>query len=545
MTSGGTVTATGIVERPWQDRVLGRCLADAAAAHPGRVFARFRQLELTYGELDAAANRVANGLAALGARKGDRVALLLPNCPEFLYAMFGTARGGLVEVPLNTAQKGDLLQYMVDDSGAVALVVDRQWLDRVAAIAEVLPQVRTVLVTGLAPGERIPPLGIPALPFETLLEAPATDPGVEVAHSDLQAIMYTSGTTGVSKGVTIAHCHTVSFGYDWLDCTAFTAADRLYTPLPLFHALAHTLGVVPVLLAGAEIAIVERFSVSRYWDDARHFGATVVHGIFGMVPMLLNQPPRPDDRDHGVRTFYIGLSAADAAFTERFGVRVVEVFGATETGIVTCLPYGEVMPGSCGKANPRSFEVAILDDQDNPLPPGEIGEIACRPKAPFLMTNGYHGKPEATVEAFRNLWFHTGDHGRMDAEGHVFFVDRKKDAIRRRGENVSSYEVEKVVNAFPGVLESAAIAVPSEVGEDEIKICVVPREGETVDPAALIRWCDDRMAYFMVPRYVELMAALPKTPNEKVRKVELRQMGARGITDATWDRVAAGVEVTR
>lgn len=537
--------SSGVGERPWPERTLGGCLAAAAHAHGDRVFARFRDRTLTYGELDAAANRVANGLAALGLRHGDKVAVLLPNSPEFLFTMFGTARGGFVEVPLNTAQKGALLQYLVADSDAAVLVVDRRWLDRVAAIAAGLPQVRVLLVTGLAPGEAVPDTGIPALPFERLLAAPATDPDVLVRHTDLQAIMYTSGTSGVSKGVTITHCHTVSFGYDWLDCTAFTAADRLYTPLPLFHALAHTLGVVPVLLAGAEVAIVERFSASRYWDDARHFGSTVVHGIFGMVPMLLNQPPRPDDRDHSVRCFYIGPSSANPAFRERFGVAVVEVYGATETGIVTCLPYGEYVPGSCGKANPRSFEVQIVDDDDNPVATGELGEIVLRPKAPYLMTNGYYGKPEATAEAFRNFWFHTGDAGRMDAEGHVFFVDRKKDAIRRHGENVSSYEVERVVNAHPAVLESAAIAVPSELSEDEIKICVVCRPGETLHPAELIRFCDDRMAYFMVPRYVEVLDALPKTPNEKVRKVELRQMGSNGITAATWDRVAAGVEVTR
>jgi crotonobetaine/carnitine-CoA ligase len=309
--------------------------------------------------------------------------------------------------------------------------------------------------------------------------------------------------------------------------------------------LARTLGVVPTLLHGAHMVVEERFSASSFWSRAREVDATIVHGIFGMVPILLGQPESADDRRHRIRTFYIGPSKLTVPFRKRFGIHLVEVFGATETGIVTCTPYGEFREGSCGRVNQASWELRLVDDRDEPVPPGEIGEITVRPRAPWAIMPGYWGKPDATVEAFRNLWFHTGDFGRQDEDGYVFFVDRKKDAIRRRGENISSFEVEASVNAHPAVLESAAIAVPSAVTEDDVKVCVVLRAEAELDPAELIRFLDQRLPYFAVPRYVEVVPALPKTPNEKVRKVELRRAGRNGITETTWDRELHGVRPTR
>jgi crotonobetaine/carnitine-CoA ligase len=530
---------------PYERHTLGAVLADRAGRHPERPLVTFGDRTFSYGEVDAHATHVAANLAALGVRAGERVVLMLPNSPGFVLAMFGIARLAAVEVPINTAYKGDLLAYVLADAQPAAVIVHAQWLDRVLPVLEQAPNLRALVVDG-EPGAVTPalPAGTALARLEDLL-VPARRPQVEPARTDLSVIMYTSGTTGPSKGVQVTHAHQVLYGYDWAAAVDFREDDVLLGPLPLFHALARTLGLVPTLLHGAHMVIEERFSARAFWDRARAVDATIVHGIFGMVPILLGQEPSPRDREHRVRTFYIGPSKLTDVFRERFGAHIVEVFGATETGIVTRLPYGEHRPGSCGKPNTDSFEVRIVDDDDEDVPVGEIGELVVRPTRPWAMMTGYWRKPEATAEAFRNLWFHTGDFGRFDADGFVYFVDRKKDSIRRRGENISSFEVEVAVNAHPDVLESAAIAVPSALTEDEVKVCLVLREGASLDFAQLIAFLDERLPYFMVPRYLEVLDALPKTPNEKVRKVELRRMGRDGITERTWDREAAGVSVSR
>jgi crotonobetaine/carnitine-CoA ligase len=532
--------------KPFADATLGEVLARRAAEHPHRPFLTFAGETYAYGEIDALATRVAASLARLGVGHGDRVMLMVPNSPAFVLTMFGVARLGAVEVPINTAYKGDLLRYVLGDSGPRALVVHAQWLDRVLPLLEAAASLEVLAVDGgePPPASELPP-GVRALPFRALLEDAGAFAAPPVDRTDLGAIMYTSGTTGPSKGVQVTHAHQVLYGYDWATAVDFGGDDVLFGPLPLFHALARTLGVVPTLLHGAHMAIEERFSATRFWAQARAADATIVHGIFGMVPILLGQPPSADDRRHRIRTFYIGPSKLTRPFRERFGIHIVEVFGATETGIVTRTPYGEYREGSCGRPNDDTFEVRIVDDRDQPVAVGETGEIVVRPKVPWALMTGYYGKPEATVEAFRNLWFHTGDFGREDEDGYVFFVDRKKDAIRRRGENISSSEVESAVNAHPAVLESAAIAVPSPLTEDEVKVCVVLQPGARLEPAELIRFLDERLPYFAVPRYVEVLPALPKTPNEKVRKVELRRAGRDGITDATWDRERHDVQLTR
>jgi crotonobetaine/carnitine-CoA ligase len=253
---------------------------------------------------------------------------------------------------------------------------------------------------------------------------------------------------------------------DWLRAVQFPEGGAIYSPLPLFHAIAAWLGVVPAMLSGGRIALAERFSASAFWDEVRRYGADVAHGVFAMVPILLKQPERPDDADQPARIFYTGRR--DDAFERRFNCMPVEVYGSTETGIVTMTPAGEEpRMNSSGKPNGESFEVMIADDDDEPVATGQVGEILVRSRQPFAMFNEYYGMPDATVRAFRNQWFHTGDYARADRDGNIFFADRKKDAIRRRGENISSYEVESAVLRHPAVLECAAVAVKSEVSEDD------------------------------------------------------------------------------
>ncbi|WP_187369112.1 AMP-binding protein [Baekduia soli] len=511
-----------------------------ALREPDRVFLRFGDRSWTYAAAAREAAALAGALSRLGVRPGDRVALMLHNAPEFVFCALAVSWAGAVEVPVNTALKGDVLRHQITDCGARLLVVHAPLLARLLPVLDGLEPVTVVVVDAAdeelpAGCERFEALDTPAMPDPVVADA-----------ATLSAIMYTSGTTGRAKGVEVTHGHAHRFAEDWIRAVGYTRDDVLLTPLPLFHSIARTLGVLPTLMAGSQLCVVERFSASRFWDQARAVDATIVHGIFGMVPILLNQPPRADDRDHRVRRFYIGPSALSAAFLERFGCEVIEVYGATETGVVTLFEPGEeVRAGSCGRANARTYDVDVVDDLDHPVPDGTVGEIVVRSRDPWTLLTGYHGRPEETAEAFRNLWFHTGDYGRRDTDGSFTFVDRKKDAIRRRGENITSAEVESVVNAHPAVQESAVIAVPSDLGEDDVKACVVLGPGAELDMAELIAFLDERLPYFMVPRYIEILPELPKTANEKVQKVQLRQMGERGITAQTWDREAHGITVTR
>jgi len=289
------------------------------------------------------------------------------------------------------------------------------------------------------------------------------------------------------------------------------------------------------MLAGASIAVVERFSASRFWNDVRRFNANVAMGIFSMIPILMNQPPGPDDRNHPLRAFYLGKSVLDGAFYERFGVRSVETYTSTEVGIGTGSPYGQWRTGSCGRANDEMFDVALVDEEDREVEVGECGQLALRPKLPYVITPGYYNFPKATADTFRNLWFHTGDRAMKDEDGYYYFVDRIKDCIRRRGENISAFEVEQALNSHPDVVECAAIGVPSELEEEEVKVAVVMQDHAEIQAEELLAHCFERLPSFMVPRYMEFVRELPKTPIGKLAKHELRTRGDCGITRHTWD----------
>jgi crotonobetaine/carnitine-CoA ligase len=503
-----------------------------------RVFLRFGDDAWTFAAARDEVARLAGGLAAHGVAAGDRVAVMLPNSPAFVFASLALGWLDAVEVPLNTALKGEVLRHQIVDCACSLAIVDAALLSRFDGACPADAGITRVVVgDGAGAG--------PVVRFDDLAKAAAVDRH-PVGPSVLAAIMYTSGTTGRAKGVEVTHGHAGRFAADWIDAVRFGRDDVLLTPLPLFHTIARTLGVLPTLMLGAQICVVPRFSASRFWDDVRRFDPTVVHGIFGMVPILLNMPPRPEDREHRVRSFYIGPSGLSAAFEERFGIEVIEVYGATETGIVTVFePGGERRSGSCGRANAATYEVDLFDDDDQPVADGEVGEFVVRSCEAWTMLTGYYGRPQETAEAFRNLWFHTGDYGRRDADGFYYFVDRKKDAIRRRGENITSSEVEMAVNAHPAVAENAVIAVPSDLGEDEVMACIVLHQDVQLDFAELIAFLDERLPYFMVPRYLEVLPELPKTANEKVQKVELRRRGENGLTETTWDREREGIKLNR
>jgi crotonobetaine/carnitine-CoA ligase len=518
--------------------VLGDVLRARAETHREMTFLRFREGELTFGEVDALADRYARGLAAEGVRRGDHVAVMLPNCPEFVPVIGALARLGAVAVPVNTAFRGELLRHVLDSSDASTLLIDAAYIDRLPPVAMQVPELVRVFVRDGGPAPAVDLLGAPAVPMSRLLGHGVEPVVAGVAFDDLQAIMYTSGTTGRSKGAMVPHAHALACAHDSLDFL-----DRwgktTYCPLPLFHAAGLWDGVFAALLSGSPIAIVDKFSASRFWDDVRRFDAQVAMSVFAMIPILLGAPPSSRDRQHPLEMFYMGKSALDAALYERFGVRSVETYTSTELGIATGSPYGQWRVGSMGQAHAERYDVAIVDEHDRELGPGEPGELVVRPKQPFVMTPGYYGMPEATARAFRNLWFHTGDRAWRDDDGYFYFLDRIADAIRRRGENISAFDIECEVNLHPAVLESAAFGVPSELTEEEVMLAVVCAPGAELTAPELAAYCASKLPAFMIPRYVEFVDALPRTPTDKVAKHALRARGNSGLTPATWDREQA------
>ncbi len=527
--------------------VMPRILRERAEAHPDRDYFRFASGSwLSYGEVNARANRIANALVAHGLRKGEAIAMLMPNCEDNIPAWFGIQKAGGVQCPVNTAYRGDFLSWVINLPRARFLIVSDEYLDRIDRIAGELPLLEHVIVwRSTRPAGPDP--AIRWEPFEALWDAPDAEPDVEVQWTDDARIMFTSGTTGRSKGAVKQHASDYFSGRTYNNVCEVNADDTFFSCLPLFHSNAQVLAAYPAMIAGARIAYAERYSSQQFWQQVIDAEATVLNTVSAMNYFLWNTPPSDLDRAHGVTRIMAMPAPRDIfhEFQERFGIRFTEGYGLTETGMVTYHPPGvPVRVGSCGVATP-GFDVSIVDpDTDLPVPAGLAGEIVVDMKLPNIVMRTYAGMPEKTADDFRNLKLHTGDLGRMDEDGYVYFMDRVKDYIRRRGENVSSMEVEAVVTSHPRVLEAAAIAVCAAEGagaEDEILVCVVPCE-EGVDHHDLLTHCADRMPYFAVPRYVRVMAELPKTPTARVRKVELRE---RGITHDTYDRAVHGPEIQR
>lgn len=511
-----------------REYILPHLLRKAASAFGERPFVQFPDRARTYAQADEAADRVANGLAALGVSKGTKVAIMAVNSLAFIDAWLGAARAGGVYVPINTDYKGDILRYQLAKADVTHIVIDPPFLERLVAVAQELPLLQHVILTAPMADAPAHVLYAQVSLLETLLARPPWPPQVALEACDPLAISFTSGTTGPSKGVLASHAHVVTFARDWIKACDFGAGEAIYSCLPLFHAVAAWLGVIPAMINGGRIAFGPRFSPATYWDEVRRADADLAHGIFSMVPILLKQPPRPDDAVQPARKFY--FAQASEAFEARFNCRIIEVYGATETGIVTATPKGAPRKLlSCGKPNTDTFDVIIANERDEPVPPGTVGEVLVRPRHPYAMLTAYYNNPEATAEAFRNLWFHTGDNARMDEDGYVYFVDRKKDAIRRRGENISSSEVETALNKHPAILECAVVAAPSEMGEDEVKAVVVLRPGVTATAAELWAFCEAEMPRFWVPRYIEFRAEMPKTPSQKIQKYLLRSGEGEGM----------------
>jgi crotonobetaine/carnitine-CoA ligase len=524
------------------DCVLPLILAGHAARTPERVFAMFSDGGTwSYAETRAQALRVAAGLASVGVTQGDTVLIWLPNGRRALSAWFGANHLGAVSVAINTAYRGQLLAHVVANSDARVAVCHEDLLERLLEedCRGALTTVFTSPAKARAEADRFARNGIALLPFSALDGDPDSVTVPALQPWDLQSICYTSGTTGPSKGVLSSYLHLHTMGWH---CTGgVTPDDRYLINLPLFH-VGGTLYVSGALARGASIAVLGPFETATFFDECRRLGATQCILLGAMVGFLVRTPPGPADRAHGVRRASVIPLGEDAAVAaERFGFEVVTLFNMSEVSAPLCSGPNPRGRGLCGRLR-EGVEARVVDENDCELPDGVVGELALRSDTPWTMSHGYHRNPEATARAWRNGWFHTGDAFRRDADGNFYFVDRVKDAIRRRGENISSYEVEAAILADPAVLEAAAVGVPSEVGEEEVLAVVVAKPGQEIDPMALVNALAGRLPHFMVPRYVRTVDVLPKTPTAKVQKQALR---AEGVTGETWDREAAGVRLRR
>ena len=471
------------------------------------------------------AARSAGRLQAAGIRPGDRVALMCENRPEFIEIFLGAAWLGAILVPINTASRGLQLRHILENSGARLMVIEQALLGALEHVGLESLKVETTWVIDRS----LPPLGEPV-------------PAAEVRPSDTLAILYTSGTTGPSKGVCCPHAQYFWWGVNTAHLLGVGADDVLCTPLPLFHTNALNT-FFQALITGATAIFESRFSASGFFATLAARRATVTYLLGAMVPILLSRPAAAEEKGHRVR---IALAPGvpghfHAEFRERTGIALLDGYGSTETNFVIGTEIGGTRPGTMGRIF-EGFAARVVDEEDNEVPDGTPGELLLRAEAPFAFATGYFGTPEKTVEAWRNLWFHTGDRVIREPDGYFKFVDRLKDAIRRRGENISSFEVEQVLLSHPDIATAAAYPVRSELAEDEVMAAIVRRSGSALDEVSIIRFCETRMPYFAVPRFLEFVDVLPTTENGKIQKYKLRE---RGITAQTWDREAAGIVVKR
>ena len=512
---------------------IGSLLEHQAEKIPERVFFLMRDTTETYGGFNINTNRFAHGLATLGVRTGEMVAVMMPNVAEFLCTRFAIHKLGAIEASINTTFRGPGLTHMLNLCGARILVLDESFVDQVADIADDLLALDTVIVRGDVVGAKRR-LKWRIVRFDEVSVCDANNPTRQLDERDTGMVLYTSGTTGPSKGCVLSHRFLIHQAEIVCEHFRVTSKDTLYTAFPLFHGDAAYYTVLPALLSGARAAIGERFSASRHWDEIRRFGATVFDFMGATLTILWKRAVQSDDTDNPVRLAWgVPMPEFAAAFEQRFELTLREVYGLTDTGMNAVSPLDEPRrPGACGKPI-ASYQVGIVDEGDHQLPTGERGEIVIRPRQPSIILDGYLKMPEETLKALRNCWFHTGDIGFLDAAGYLHFVERKKDSIRRRGQNISAFELEEVVNLHPAVQESAAIGIPSELTEEDVMIWVVPRASVSISAADLIAHCEANMAKHMVPRYVEIVDELPKTPTEKVEKFRLKK---RGVTATTWDR---------
>ncbi|WP_113700317.1 AMP-binding protein [Nonomuraea lactucae] len=509
------------------DQTLPGLLDDAAANWPDRVFLHMDGESTTFSDFRKQVACLASGLADRGVGPDSRLSVLMRNSKACVLTWFAANWLGAAWVPINTEWRGRGLENAVRLAAPTLLIADADLYAPLAAAFDGEPPVPVCTA----------PMGAGASGTAADLSALIhREPTAPVAQESPRTagMLYTSGTTGRSKACAVSHRYFVSQAAIAVRDFGLRRSDVLYCPFPLFHADATALTVVPALLMGATAAIGRRFSASRFWDEVRATGATVFDFMGATLSILHKAERRADDADNPARLAW-GVPVPEwvGEFEQRFGLTVLELYGSVEANIPVTQKFDAPrVPGSCGTPTPE-FDIRVADANGDPVPPGVVGELLVRPRIPGTILDGYFGDAEATAKAFSHLWFHSGDLVKADEADNIFFVGRGKDAIRRRGENISALEVEEGVEAHPDVLECAAVGVPSDLTEEEVKVFVVKRPGSPLDAESIWTHCAATMARFQVPRYISFVDSLPKTPTGKVSKLRLMEM----MADApTWDR---------
>jgi crotonobetaine/carnitine-CoA ligase len=514
-------------------------------------------MNLSASDVMNAAARFGGAMHELGTLQHDRVATLIENTPAALLSWAGTVCSGRIAVPINTAYKGDYLVHQLNDSGARVLVVASSLASRIATIGDAVPTLEHIIVVDdsldnspdqseyshLSVLDLQSMKGVRVHGWDEIMSGSTDPPLATVRPSDLATFIYTGGTTGMSKGCMLSHNYHEALARQVGICWRRTPDDVVWTPLPLYHFNALATVVVGTLVYGGRGAILRRFSVSQFWPEMNRVGATITSTLGTMAYLLAHDIDRPEMPNSGKPEANSSLRLIGAAplpvevddvIRSRFGVATFSgAYGVTEASLVSWQPPGvENRPNAAGIVNDEFFDVRIFDDDDNEKPRGSDGEIVLRPKRPHVMFEGYWARAEATVEANRNLWYHTGDIGRIDEDGFLYFVDRKADYLRRRGENIASFEVERILMGHGALADVAVHAVPSPLTEDDLKITAIVKEGNVISEEELFRWCIDQLPYFALPRYIEFRDTLPRSPVGRVLKRELR---SEGVTGTTWD----------
>ncbi|MFT3819319.1 MAG: AMP-binding protein [Rubrivivax sp.] len=509
---------------------IEQLIRERVRAHPDATWLKFKDQQHSWRELLSNAQRAANGLLKLGVRPGDRVAIMAGNRPEFIWVYFGILLIGGGFVPLNRWQRGPALEHMVNDAQITLIAFDEDLRDTVHALLPQCASLQRLVVFGDAvAGETA---------YADLMQSPDAEPDVEVvAPSKVVDIIYTSGTTGTPKGVyaNVFEAHLTPMR----DAIGVRPGETLYTCMPLFHGSGLYIGTLGSIRMDAALALGEKFSASGFWDECRRHGAVATHLFSSMFPILMKQPRRADDADNPVRrVLSVGCPESSwREFEQRFGVQIIESYSMSDAIGMTLNTEGRL--GTAGKPM-AGAEFRIVDADDREVPRGEMGEITFR--HPVGQATHYHNLPEATAYAYRGGWFHSGDLGRMDTQGYLYFCGRLKEAIRRRGENISAWEVASVIDQHPKVKESAVFGVPSELGEEEVMAAVVPMPGEQIGAVEIMDFCQGRLAYYAMPRYIDVLPELPKTGTQKVQHLALK---ARGPGPTTWDREKSGYVVVK
>ena len=521
---------------------LASVLSKRAARFPDKPWIVTDDGSYSYGDINIRAGRIARGLAEAGVAAGDTVLLMLPDTIDYICTWCALSKIGAIEVPVNIHQRGSILSYLINDSRAQAMVLHAEYLEHITSVADDLGTLKRIYLVDAA-SDKDRKGNVELVDYQQLSSSVQEWEGEGPRYFDLMAVMYTSGTTGPSKGATITHAHAYEYALGVGEMLELKDSDIYYAPLPLFHIAGQFALVYATCIAGATAVLPGTFSAQRFWRDVRRHNATTTFLLGAMANFLFRQEPADDDAKNPLeRVLMVPLIPETEEFKNRFDCVVSTTWGGTEMNCPTRSSFDLVDNRSCGRLTADLYEVRIVDDRDAEVPAGVPGEALVRAKKPWIISNGYWNHPDWTVTSWRNQWFHTGDMLMRDEAGNYYFVDRSKDAIRRRGENISSMEVENEINAHPDVLECAVIPIESAHTEQEVMAVVVAKPGHEVDPENLIRFLEPRMAYFMVPRYVDVIPELPKTPTGKIQKFPLRE---RGVTSTTWDREAAGVKLRR